>query len=138
MPHCSKQNSLQASSTNKTAELSARLAAASTVYASVWKLKRAVISPTAQVFNPALQRTSTQLTQVARPEPLLNISMINLVPVQAAFFVFSLHQCCRAAIIANSIVLDIVLKAVCTTRVLVAPNDDDAWKRTTERTLSAP
>jgi len=36
----------------------------------------------ASVCNPTLQRTSTQLTQVARPEPLLNISMIELFPVK--------------------------------------------------------
>ena len=48
--------------------------------------ERAVISRQLQLMQasvqPALQRTSTQLTQAARPEPLLNISMINLVPVQ--------------------------------------------------------
>ena len=33
-------------------------------------------------FNPTIQRTLTQLTQVARPELRLNISLIKLVPVQ--------------------------------------------------------
>ena len=42
------------------------------------------------------------------------------------------------AIIANSIALDSDLKAVCTEECTTAPNDDDAWKRTTERTLSVP
>ena len=37
MPHCSEQNSLQVSSTNKIAEPFARFAFAKAVYASVWK-----------------------------------------------------------------------------------------------------
>ena len=52
-----------------------------------------------------------------------------------------LQACINAvelAIIANSIALDTVLKATCTARVPYSPNDDDTWKRTTERTLSAP
>ena len=48
--------------------------------------ERAVISRQLQLVQasvqPRLQRTSTQLTQAARPELLLNISMINLVPVK--------------------------------------------------------
>ena len=46
-----------------------------------------------------------------------------------------LQACINAvelAIIANSIALDSVLERT------TAPNDDDAWKRTTERTLSVP
>ena len=52
-----------------------------------------------------------------------------------------LQACINAvelAIIANSIALDTVLKAACTARALCGSHDDDAWKRTTERTLSAP
>ena len=48
--------------------------------------ERAVIadsySSCKRVCNTTLQRTSTQLTQVARPGPRLNISMTDLVPVQ--------------------------------------------------------
>ena len=52
-----------------------------------------------------------------------------------------LQACIHAvelAIIANSIALDTVLKAAYTTRVHCSSNDDDDWKRATERTLSAP
>ena len=51
-----------------------------------------------------------------------------------------LQACTNAvelAIIANSIALDSALKAVCMQECTTAPNDD-AWKRTTERTLSVP
>jgi hypothetical protein len=48
--------------------------------------ERAVISRQLQLMQasvqPTLQRTSTQLTQVARPEPRLNTSMMELVPVK--------------------------------------------------------
>ena len=57
--------------------------------------ERAVISRQLQLMqanNTTLQRTSTQLTQVARPGPWLNTSMTDLVPVQRITFA-SLYQC---------------------------------------------
>ena len=45
-----------------------------------------------QAYNITRQRTSTQLTQVACPEPRLNTLMTDLVPVQRKTLAF-LYQC---------------------------------------------
>ena len=52
-----------------------------------------------------------------------------------------LQACINAvelAIMANSITLDSAVKRYEPQECTTAPNDDDAWKRTTERTLSVP
>ena len=65
--------------------------------------ERAVISRQLQLMQasgqPTLPRTSTQLTQVARPEPRLNTSRMELVPVKR---IERSHACTNAVALVNS------------------------------------
>ena len=125
--HCSEQNFCQASSVSKTFEHYARLVFAYIVYASESRpeltqrnvqLLISRYSLCKQLCNHTLQKIFALLTQAAFPEPLPNISIKPTVLGEGAPRLQACVNAVELAIIANSIALNTVLKAVCTTRAL--------------------
>ena len=85
-----------------------------------------------------LQKIFALLTQAAFFESLPNISLKSTVFAGGASRLQVCINAVELAIIANSIALIQFWKQYAPQEYFAAPNDDDAWKRTTERTLSAP
>ena len=73
-----------------------------------------------------------------RPASMQLVANACKLPARGASRLQACINVVELVIIANSIALDSVLKAVCTAKVHYSSHDDDAWKRTTERTLSVP
>ena len=179
MPHCSKQNSLQTSSTNKTAEhphgLLLPQQSTHPCRSSSQCNRTCSYKPTATAYasecstpphrgpqhswhklpvqnlcwhfddkpgpcpkNWTLQKIFALLTQAAFFESLLNFSLNLTVFAGGASRLQACINAVELAIIANSIALDHFWQQYTPQEYFAAPNDDDAWKRTTERTLSAP